>query len=254
MLEDNTDEVILRDSGPTVRLRLDVSAAAVDADPRLDLGVEDDQIVAIALRIAAANSDARVVVFSDDTRPIAKARAVGVGFKFIPEAWRRPPEDDEAGKERKRLEDENRRLRAAEPVLEVDVVDAPSDRSLVVEFTSHTPLASEDVEQQLREIEAKHPPESTFDGAKAHLPRRVGPAGTLAGLGAGYITQHTFVPASHQAIEDYTDEAYPGWLARCRAALEEAHSLLDVQAPSLVLNFDLRSSAPGFAETPLKAY
>ena len=71
----------------------------------------------VAAALAEAEPTTNVQLLTHDTRPAAKARAIGLRFAFVPEEWIREPEQDELQRENQRLQEENRRLKAASPEL-----------------------------------------------------------------------------------------------------------------------------------------
>lgn len=243
ILTANRDEDVICEAGPRVLVKLDASALPTKLPEALDREVQDDRIVAIACRLAAKLKEGEVRVFSDDTRPISKARAVGLSWNFIPEGWRRAADEDEDQKSLTRLREENDRLRRQEPTLDIASPGVSDGNRLSIEFVRYQALTSQEIDELMGKLQARHPMETNFDRATE---KNV--AGALPLLG---FNQQSYQPAREEKIEEYRNESYPAWLEGCRAWLENAHEHLSRIEPRPSTEIVLTNSGTRPAENVL---
>ncbi len=222
-------EEIIREKNPTVVLRLDDTPPSAMPDGSLDLSVPDDQLVAIAKAIQDANPEHRTCVFSDDLRPLRKARRIGVEAVVIPDAWRRAPEQTDDDRERERLAKEVARLRNQEPKL--SIVTSVGKR---IDFTLpvYAALTDAELDELVKDLSERHPIETNFEKAKdcTHW----GIAGSLPG-----VLQREFNPAPENKVEQYVNTDYPAWLERCRELMAGAHERFNWLEQQFFLSFQI---------------
>lgn len=234
MLLAQQSELEIRVSEPRVILSLSDMNFGSETYGTLDLGNLDDQLVAIAKRLADRFDDGSVHLFSNDTRPMRKAVGVGLKLLAIPEEWRRANEQTEEERERSRLADENKRLRSQEPVLELS-----SDPSEVLELVLpiYPPLSDDEIDQFMDRLLEKNPKETDFARDKSNNPR----ATLVGGVTLG-ITQYEFKEAASEDVETYLEVDYPQWEKTCRERLQDAHNHLTALAHEFTADFLLSNT------------
>jgi hypothetical protein len=128
MLQSGAEEHVFRQAAPRVVMRVSAQTASRDHPELLDLDIDDDRIVGVAVALTQAEPAWDIRVLSDDTRPMAKSKAVGLPFEFIPPSWSRPAEVDDQQRETDRLKAENVALRATHPLLSLQADGAVNRR------------------------------------------------------------------------------------------------------------------------------
>ena len=232
MLKAGEVDLVVRDKNPRVILRLDDTWPSKNHDDVLDLSVPDDCIVAIAASHKQSGGYDRLAVFSDDLRPMRKARLFGLEFIEIPEDWRREPEQTDEDKEKLRLRDQIAILKRQEPELLLSCsVSSPADFVLPL----FEPMADDELEELMQAVQNHHPIETNFERARS--PRLMG-AMHSAVLG---LSRREFRSASEADIEQYREKAYPEWLVKCQEQLASAHENLNFQAQQLTFCIDLEN-------------
>jgi hypothetical protein len=217
ILADNTD-IVVREAEPRVIVRLDCTRPDTNHDDVLDRSVPDDCIVAIALALLPHHSVAKMAVFSDDLRPLRKARQVSLTAIEIPVSWRRKPEQTEEDKARTQLERQVVQLRRQEPELVLSAsVELPIEHVLPV----YEALSDEHLDELIHAVRQHWPVETDFE--KAKRPSILSQQLQTISLG---VTRREFHPAPEEDIIRYVEEDYPGWLEKCREHLGQAHKLL----------------------------
>jgi len=115
----DTDEVVLRESGPRLSLRLAPRLApGALAGHALDLDVADERIVAEALAYAQASGEP-LALLSDDGMPLRAAREMGLAAVAVPSTWQADPEPDESQRRVAELERQVAGLVRQTPKIEV---------------------------------------------------------------------------------------------------------------------------------------
>lgn len=232
MLKTGETDLVLRDGKPRVILRLDETRPSKSHDDVLDLSVPDDCIVAIAASHKQSGDYERLAVFSDDLRPMRKARLVGLEFIKIPEDWRREPEQTDEDKEKHRLRDEIMLLKRQEPELHFGgSISSPTDFVLPI----FEPLTDDQLKELMQAIQARHPIETNFERAR-----------TSAIMGSMHtamlgLSRREFRCAPKLDIEHYREESYPACLIKCQEQLASAHEHLNFQAQELTLEIELEN-------------
>ena len=218
MLVSGAEYYVIQETDPRVVLVLDDTSVGSDYYNSLDLSNADDRLVGIAKKIADTADDAVVRLFSDDTRPLRKAKALDVGILPIPDEWRREPERTDEDKERDQLKAEIERLRLQEPRL---VLSANVQTPVKLVVPSFAPLEVDQIEWLMGLLQDANPIETDFAREKARNPRDA--IGNALSLG---IVQYEFEAVSDRDIEKYTEDDYPAWQEKCRDLLEAAHERL----------------------------
>lgn len=232
LLKAGETDLVLREDKPRVILRLDDTRPSKSHDDVLDLSVPDDCIVAIAASHKHSGDYERLAVFSDDLRPMRKARLVGLEFIEIPEDWRREPEQTDDDKERLRLRDEITLLKRQEPELHLTgSINSPAD--FVLPFFE--PLTDGQLEGLMQIIQERHPIETNFERARTSALNRSMQTGMIG------LSRREFRNASESDIEQYREDSYPAWLIKCQKQLSSAHEHLNLQAQQLTLEIELEN-------------
>lgn len=229
VLSDETD-IELRQAGPRVVLRLDDTRPDRHVDDVLDIAVADDAIVAIGLALRSRFSDARVAMFSDDLRPLRKARQVSLEAIAIPEDWRREPEQTEEDKARERLEGELALLRRQEPQL---ILASPASSPVDYVLPIYDPLSEDQADELIGELLRRHPVETNFERDKDGTALGKLPMATVA------VSQHVFRPPPRNEIARYTKKLYPDWIETCHERLRQAHETFGMSESGLTLRIEL---------------
>ena len=94
LLKAGETDLVVVEGSPRVVLRLDDTKPSKEHENVLDLAVPDDAIVAIAVNHLHRSASGDLAIFSDDLRPMRKARQVGLEFIEIPNPQARCPSSD----------------------------------------------------------------------------------------------------------------------------------------------------------------
>lgn len=227
MLRTGTREHVFRQQDPRVVMRVTAQTASSDFPEFLDPTVDDDKIVGVAVALAKAAPEQDVRVLSHDTRPMAKADAVGLRFEFIPDSWIREPEADDQEREIARLRAEVAELQASHPALAVAAISAV-DRRLSLTREALATLSEAEIASfrtQLSEQFSLAGVEETF--ADAPSSRRPSSFPLRRNM--------VHVPPSEHVINRYRDETYPAWLDACASHVASLPSAFNsLIAPSAV--------------------
>ncbi len=234
MLLAQQSELEIRASEPRVILSLSDMNFGSETYGTLDLGNFDDQLVAIAKRLADRYDDGSVRLFSNDTRPMRKAVGVGLKLIAIPDEWQRVDEQTDEEREKLRLANENKRLRSQEPILELS-----SDPLVVLELILpiYAPLSDDEIDQFMDRLVEKNPKETDFARDKTNNARTALFGGVTLG-----ITQYEFKEAASEDVEAYLEVSYPQWEKTCREKLQDAHSHLTALAHEFTADFLLSNT------------
>jgi hypothetical protein len=208
MLDDGTDELVIREASPRVVLRL---SSAIKPDQSLgdvlDYTINDDRIIGTALAMLNASPNVSLSLLTDDGGAAATARSVGLPYKLIPQTWKRPPEQTTEAKRIVELEKDLAVYRAQEPIIAIrdlsDVAPALTERRVA------NPLPAAMIDSLIKRLETNCPPHDDWSVPKDET--------RLDG------TKVIYEPASSEAVQRYLEEERPKWLANCRAILESLH-------------------------------
>lgn len=211
-------------------------------EDRLNYQERDDQLVGTIHRFAEDNPDLEVRLLTHDTMPMYTAKGVGLAVDIIPDSWLLPPEATKSEKEVNALRAENVRLKKAEPAFSIvcigeGAVECEQYESIYVRFE---PLAGADIHRLMQRIRESFPLETDF-GSREPAVREAKPLGISAPMHIGRFKllprQEEFIPATDKEIEEYRNEAYPGWLEKCERMLSDLHNLLQEDEPLSLMAF-----------------
>jgi hypothetical protein len=224
MLRSGQSEQVIRDADPRVVLRL---VPIVQPDPNrskvLDYSHNDDRIVGIVS--AMAKDGAAVRLLTDDSGAASTAHSLNLPFILIPESWKRPPEETTEAKRIRELERENAIYKAQEPRIELRNATEAETR-----LVRRKPLAlgGADLDRLVESLRARHPMQESFEASD---PETL-PDGTVI----------SYEAPDQEAVNKYKVEAYPQWVAQCRAVLESLHEDRVEKEPPLRLLVGLTNS------------
>lgn len=219
----------VRNADPIVHiyLRQDLKPDETLSD-QLSYAERDDQLVGIAALFARNNPGANVHILTHDTGPMTTAKMVDLRFKEIPESWLLAPEDDEAGKRVKALQDEVTRLRKAEPAVKVRIENAVTDKpELDFELPLYLALDDDQIASLVERIVRHFPPQTDF-GSRTPEERRNNVAFVFLS------ETKVFTPATDEEVTHYQNKLYPAWLQECEKLLGGIHEQLneDIRWPA----------------------
>lgn len=204
-------EHVFREAGPRVVMRISVQTPDTGHPHALDLSVNDDKIVAVAVALRRANPQEDIRLLSDDTRPLAKARAVGVPFETIPERWRRQEEVDDAARTEADLRAEIQALRANSPDLKMTAVGAVKKR-LSLTRDAFAPLTETESAALRAKLANRYSLDRLEAAAQAGKPRRPNDLSLLT-------SRMEFLDASETQKTLYREQTWPDWLDKVIADL-----------------------------------
>lgn len=213
---------VLRAANPVVRRRLSRDATGGAAvRPGLDLNHDDQAIINQALARLEAGDD--VILLTDDTFAAMTAEDFSLPVRMLPAHWLKPPEGDETAKEVSRLQTENARLKATQPVPKlrfVDENDAPIDRLEVV-MKRYPPVADREIERLMKRVFAAAPMADLSLAAAAardpdYLEPSTGPSLITNAVREAMKDQMT--PVTKADIDTYA-KVYREWTSAVRAKL-----------------------------------
>lgn len=229
ILADQTDELV-NASNPKVIIRLDDTWPSRNYDGVLDLTIADDRLVAIAAALRNANPDQKIALFSDDLRPLRKARQVRLEAIEIPETWRREPELTAEERRIEKLTKELAILSKQEPDLTLRCsVEQPIEFVLPI----YEVLSDQQVSEFMEIIKIRYPMENNFE--RERNLKTLNPFENLVRI----LPFHEFNAASETDIKRYIEADYPNWLKRCHHHLTMAHDKFSMVAQRMMLSFEL---------------
>ncbi len=234
---------MLRESDPRVVLRIDVTMPSGAHPDVLDNSITDDRIVGVAVALAEAEPTVDVRLLTHDTRPAAKARAIGLRYVFVPEEWIREPEQDELQKENQRLQEENERLRAVSPDLRISA-DGIVDNVVTLRRTALASLTNDEVCALRASLTER------FSLVKLEL-RQGAELSALSSLFAEHSNWRHYIPPSEEEIEYYRTVTYPTWVDSCIHQLQAVPRALNLSTSAQSLNIVLLNDGSRPAENVL---
>lgn len=213
---------VLRADEPVVRRRLSRDAAGgVAVRPGLDLSHDDQAIINQALARLEAGDD--VILLTDDTFAAMTAEDFSLPVRMLPAHWLKPPEGDETAKEVSRLQSENARLKATQPVPKLRFVDeheVPIDRLEVV-MKRYPPVADHEIERLMKRVLAAAPmADLSLAAAAARDPDYLEPATGPSFIASAMreVMKDQMQPVTKADIDAYV-KAYRGWTTAVQAKL-----------------------------------
>lgn len=222
LLEVDEGCIMLR-SAPDVRLclRHDLRRDEDVADT-LDYEERDDQLVGTALAFHKASPTEAVRLLTNDTGPMASAKAVGLAYSVVPVDWLLQPETDEVEKREKALKAEIAKYKNTEPAFELKALH---DVPVVATITVYAELGDAEIQGLLLKLTQRYPLATDF-GSSEPQERVIRPsdASVLSVLPMG--VKEVYTPATSEQIARYKD-AHAEWVDACRAVLAKLHARLN---------------------------
>jgi hypothetical protein len=221
LLESTDNRLRLHEASPTVHLWLNPSLRPVNEPSGvLDYDHRDDQLVGIALGYLNANPDALVALLTNDTGPMASAKAVGLPYMDVPDGWLLPPELDEAAKREARVKDELDHYKKQEPAFTIEFGAGEGGR-LSVEVNRYVPLTDEEIQAFVARLHAEHPLSDDF--GETEIRERASPDQGPLGLFAS--KKEVFTPTTPTEIQRYR-QAHGEWIEACENELKNLSKAL----------------------------
>lgn len=186
----------------------------------LDYEHRDDQLVGVALGYLGANPGALVALLTNDTGPMASAKAVGLPYMAVPDGWLLPPELDEAAKREARLKGELELYKKQEPAFTIDFGAGEGGR-LSVEVNRYVPLTDEEIQAFVARLQAEHPLAEDF--GETEIRERASPDQGPFELFAS--TKEVFTPTTPTEIQLYR-QAHGKWIEACEKELQNLSKAL----------------------------
>ena len=225
MLKSGVLEEVICEEAPRVSIRL---APIVNPDPALALALDyntnDDRIVGIVSAMSMEVKTGSVCFLTDDSVAASTAHSVGVPFQLIEEGWKRPPEQTTEAKRIEELERDLAALRAQEPSI---VLENSTDEEIGTKVVRRValPLGSEEIEALVDQLRVRHSLQTEYAMAESER------------WNDG--TEVTYRPPASDEVDKYENEAYPGWLSKCRSILEGLHEGSVEMEPTLRLTWGM---------------
>ena len=207
-----------------------------------DLNYEerDDQLVGTALGFQKSNRDAAVLLLTNDTGPMASAKAVGLKYREVPDEWFLPPEADDSEKRESALKAEIARYKSLEPSFAVKLLPT-GERRIQASLTMFRPLSAPEFDELLARLRARYP-----------LCRDFGPTEVQERMNDHYAAstffsqaKEVFQPATPSEIDKYR-EAYSKWENECAERLSNLPSGLHkcLLWPKIIVQIENSGSRP----------
>lgn len=239
MLESGAGDSEILPSGPRVVLR---RMTTVPADPdlaeHLDYDRTDERLIGIVSTLSKRASGHEVMLFTDDGGPAGMAQDLGVPFRMIPQAWRRPLTETTEAKQIRELKKVVEIYQSQEPRISIRCKTADNNGAVTVVGKTAVPLTEVEVDGLVEALRLKHPPRRDFT-----LP------GTKTTTDVWGVTKTVAYSApADEEIADYRDRQYPKWLEDCRAALRRMHVGRDEEAPPVALRWTMSNDGSRPAE------
>ena len=237
IIEGQLGHKVIQDSRPFVKLYFQgpnlPSPALKD---RLDYSKPDDEIVGHLHSFIQDNPEAEARLLTHDSGPMMTASALDLPAILVKDEWLLPPESNELEKENARLQNRVIELEKAEPSFDVQLIDDNKQISenLEVEYEVFDPLSEQEVNALVQRI-AENLPVAT-DFPKSPPPREDN--STTVGI---------FHLPTDGEIAKYKEQDYPEWLEKCRAALSNIHTDLQIEVgpPAFSLSITNEGTRPG---------
>jgi hypothetical protein len=226
MLEAGLGDSEIRASGPKVVLRR-MTTVPLDPDlkEQLDYDKADERLIGIVSTLNKRATGHEVKLFTDDGGPAGMAQDLGVPFKMIDRAWRRPPAETTEAKQIRELKKDLAAYRDQEPKIAIRCETADADGLVRVVGKAATPLNEPEVDGLIEALRLKHPLRSDFTPP---------PTKTTTDT-FGETTAVEYAAPADDEIANYRDVRYPGWVEKCRETLRNVHVGRDEEAPPVLL-------------------
>ena len=210
-----------------------------DLKGQLNYDERDDQLVGTAYEFARCNQNCDVRLLTHDTTPIFTAHGLGLSADRISDDWLLPPEPTDTEKKLAYLQDENARLKKAEPSLSLRCIDQSDSQIEKYEYTykCFDPLTDEQIDELMHRLRAYLPLANNFGPTEPQ--KRIASQSMIASQSILDILgkKEVFTPATADEIAKYREQAYPQWMEQCEQVLRQYHSILQKEAPPLGFSF-----------------
>ena len=237
MLRGAARQHVFRDQGPRVVMRVTAQAPSAAHPDLLDFAVDDDRIVGVAVALKQADPARDLRVLSHDTRPLAKADALGLPFEFIPDSWIREPVADDNEREIARLRAVVAELQSSHPALELAALGAV-DKVLSLAREAYGDLSEQEAaEMRARLSERFAAPAIEAEAAREANTPRPDPFRRK---------DMTRVLPTPQAIKRYRDHTHPAWIDSCFAHVAGVPTVANalIAPPTVTVTLDNNGYRP----------
>lgn len=239
MLEAGFSDSEIRSSAPKVILR---RATNVLPDPalrdHLDYEKADEKLIGIVSALKKQTAGHEVKLFTDDGGPAGMAQDLGVPFKMIDQAWRRPPAETTEAKQIRDLKKIVEIYQSQEPKIAIRCQTADRDGVVTTVGKAATPLSEAEVDELVEALRLKHPLREDFTPPETKT--------TNDTWGETRTVEYSTPP--EQEIANYRENLYPKWLDDCRGVLRSVHVGRDEAAPPVVLRWSMTNDGSRPAE------
>jgi hypothetical protein len=246
-----TGKVTIKESKPTVEATFSPPNLASCSFPDfLDLGRNDDQIIAEILRYKATEPGQEPSLLTHDTNPLRAARLCGLTFVVIPDEWLLEPEPDTKDKRILDLERKVKELQAQGPLFEVTAMDECSEiiQNLEVDIPYYPELTEDEITNMVGCVKQELPMETNFP--KEEPQKELGNIFIPISL-QGFGMRKTYVLPSEAEIEKYQRETYPQWLKDVKAYFQNLAENLTTQNRTSFITFCVNNFGSAAAENAL---
>lgn len=231
---------VVRETNPRVILRIDPHTKPDPAlKDHLDYTQRDDELVGTLSSFLKQNPTAKCALLTDDTGPMASAQAHHLPFVPIPQDWLLAPETTDQDKKITRLENEVRRLTQDAPTFEILCIDANKKlvERLELTLTRHPPLTDAEIASLIARVKERFPAATDFGSREPAERPSQSPTRLLM-----RELKDTYEPVTQEKISEYTNKAYPDWVAACEKQLRELHDTLQAREDVPACHFAARNT------------
>ena len=228
------DYELIKEAQPQVKLFLEwPSKPDPELAGSLDYSRPDDEIIGCLQRFVKDHPSSDVRLLTYDTGPMMTAKGLGLSVAPIRHEWVLPPENNDEERKVARLKQEVAQLKKAEPQFDIRCVDVSGEAIDALDFTHriYRPLIEDEISHCMDLLERRFPIETEFTGRET-MPTTLTQASVFGG-------QRHFEPVSEEAIRNYREHEYPGWLVDCREWLSDVHEALQRDAGLPLFTFDV---------------
>ena len=225
---------IVSEGKPVAKLCLEaLPLPTPELKDRLDYSKPDDEIVGYLHRFQQDNQDKDIRLLTHDGGPMMTANSLDLSFIPIADDWLLQPENNEAEREIARLKDRVIQLEKSEPQVELGCLDLQDKeiKSLEVEYNMYSPITESDVADLIQLLKERFPLAIDF-GSRERAERQAPGI-----VGNAFGAREVYIPASDEAITDYTSQRYPKWISECEDVFSELHNTLQEDNHLPILTF-----------------
>lgn len=206
---------------------------------QLNYDERDDQLVGTAYEFARRNRNCDVRLLTHDTTPMFTASGIGLTADQIWDDWLLPPEPTDTEKKLASLQNENARLKKAEPSILIQCMDQSDSQVEQYGYTykCFDPLTDEQIDELMHRLRTYFPLANNFGTTEPR--QRIASRSMTASQSILDILgkKEVFTPATGDEIAKYREQAYPQWMEQCEQVLRQYHSILQKEAPPLEFSF-----------------